>query len=109
MTVATKKPWSENSTVFLINCDFYVISKKFEYIRIGKSQYIDYFMNKISEQIKARRKEFGLSQSELAALSKVSINTLTGIERGESNPTVGVLTKILSTLGLELSVRVIEL
>ena len=65
-------------------------------------------MSAIGEIIKARRKEFGLTQAKLAELSDVGVNTLTQIERGEGNPTVRVLEKVLQTLGLQLTVTVIE-
>lgn len=67
------------------------------------------FMDAIGEIIKARRKEFGLTQSRLAELSEVGINTLTQIERGEGNPTVKVLEKLLHTLGMRLTVTIIEI
>lgn len=65
-------------------------------------------MNNVGEIIKQRRKEFGLTQSQLAKLAKVGINTLTQIERGEGNPTVAVLDKVLCTLGLQLTATTIE-
>ena len=66
-------------------------------------------MDAIGEIIKSRRKEFGLTQTSLARLSKVGINTLTQIERGEGNPTIKVLEKVLRTLGMQLTAKVIEL
>lgn len=66
-------------------------------------------MNAVGEIIKSRRKEFGLTQARLAELSKVGVNTLTQIERGEGNPTVKVLEKVLRTLGMELTATIIEL
>lgn len=66
-------------------------------------------MNAVGEIIKSRRKEFGLTQTRLAQLSKVGVNTLTQIERGEGNPTVKVLEKVLRTLGMELTATIIEL
>lgn len=65
-------------------------------------------MNAIGEIIKSRRKEFGLTQTSLARLSKVGINTLTQIERGEGNPTMKVVEKVLRTLGMQLTATVIE-
>ena len=56
-------------------------------------------MDSIGEIIKCRRKEFGLTQSRLAELSKIGINTLTQIESGEGNPTIKVLEKVLLTPG----------
>lgn len=66
------------------------------------------FMGNIGEIIKDRRKEFRLTQAQLAKLAKVSINTLTQIEREEGNPTLAVLNRILETLGLRLTATVIE-
>ena len=60
-------------------------------------------MKEIGSLIKNRRKEFGLTQPRLAALSHVSCNTLVRIERGEENTTVGSLEKVLDTLGLQLT------
>ena len=65
-------------------------------------------MKSIGSIIKARRRDFGLTQSQLAELSDVGINTLTQIERGEGNPTVRVLEKVLQTLGLRLTISTIE-
>ena len=65
-------------------------------------------MGNIGEIIKDRRKEFRLTQAQLAILAKVSINTLTQIEREEGNPTLAVLNRILETLGLRLTATVIE-
>lgn len=66
-------------------------------------------MRELGLIIKRRRKEFGLTQTQLAEMAKVGVNTLTQIERGDSNPTVRVLEKILETLGLRLTITVAEL
>ena len=63
-------------------------------------------MNKIGNAIKERRKMLKITQRTLAELASVGINTLTKIERGEGNPTIEVLEKILDTLGLELQIRI---
>lgn len=65
-------------------------------------------MNSVGDIIKARRKEFGISQVRLAELADISVNTLTQIERGEGNPTVKVLEKVLRTLGMKLTATIIE-
>ena len=85
-----------------------ISSLKKYYIFAEISHHIGINMNKVGEIIKQRRKEFGLTQSQLAKLAKVGINTLTQIERGEGNPTVAVLDKVLSTLGLQLTATTIE-
>ena len=64
------------------------------------------FMIAIGKAIKERRKVLRITQRTLAELSGVGINTLTKIERGEANPTLAVLEKLLDTLGLRLTVEI---
>lgn len=63
----------------------------------------------IGEQIKLRRKELRITQPDLAEIAGVSVNTLYKIERGEANPTLEVLEKLLDVLGLEILIRVKQL
>ena len=67
------------------------------------------FMDNIGSTIKERRKEFGITQNDLARLAEININTLTQIERGEGNPTVRTLENVLRILGMELTAKIIEL
>lgn len=60
----------------------------------------------LGETIKQRRKELGITQPHLAELAQVSTNTLYQLERGISNPSLLVLTKIADVLGLELRLEV---
>lgn len=64
------------------------------------------FMIIIGQAIKERRRMLKITQRTLAELSDVGGNTLTKIERGEANPTLAVLGKILDTLGLRLTVEI---
>lgn len=66
-------------------------------------------MREIGAVIKERRKEFGITQRRLAELAEVNINTLTQMERGEGNPTVQTLEKVLRIIGMELTARIVEL
>lgn len=66
-------------------------------------------MGDIGEIIKERRKEFGITQNDLAKLAEININTLTQIERGEGNPTVRTLEKVLRIIGMELTAKITEL
>ena len=59
--------------------------------------------NVIGKTIQQRRKELKITQSSLAELAEISINTLYKIERGEANPTLEVLKKIADVLGLALT------
>ena len=66
-------------------------------------------MNNIGAIIKERRKEFGITQNDLAKLAEININALTQIERGEGNPTVRTLEKVLRIIGMELTAKITEL
>lgn len=63
----------------------------------------------IGEQIRLRRKELMITQPDLADIAGISVNTLYKIERGQANPTIEVLSKILNVLGLEITVGVKQL
>lgn len=63
-------------------------------------------MRKIGSIIKQRRKLLRISQRQLADISGIGINTLTKIERGEANPSIGTLQRVLDALGLKLDVSV---
>lgn len=64
---------------------------------------MDYLNQNISINLKAIRKEKGMSMDEVAEQSGVSKSMLGQIERGEANPTIGTLGKIVSGLRVELS------
>ena len=59
----------------------------------------------IGECIYKRRKRLNISQVDLAEMSGVSLRTINAIERGEANPTVDVLSKVLAPLGLVISLQ----
>jgi y4mF family transcriptional regulator len=65
-------------------------------------------MNQLGQTIKTRRKSLNISQKTLSELAEVSINTVTKIERGETNPSLEVLEKILDTLGLDIKIGLKE-
>ena len=56
--------------------------------------------------ISTRRKTLGISQSDLAEMSGVSLATIKNIERGVGNPSFETVEKILSVLGMEISFKV---
>lgn len=66
-------------------------------------------MKELGILIKERRKEFGITQRTLAELAEVNINTLTQMERGEGNPTVRTLERVLNIIGMTLTAKIIEL
>jgi y4mF family transcriptional regulator len=63
-------------------------------------------MKTIGQAIKERRGVLNITQRELAEIAGVGINTLTKIERGEANPSLGVLGRILDALGLEIKISI---
>jgi y4mF family transcriptional regulator len=63
-------------------------------------------MKDIGAIITERRKMLMITQRTLAELAGVGINTLTKIERGEANPSINILNKILDTLGMEIKIEI---
>lgn len=63
-------------------------------------------VSEIGEAIKNRRKELRVTQPHIAELAKVSTNTLYKLERGQGNPSLDVLNKLIDVLGLELTLEV---
>ena len=63
-------------------------------------------IKEIGKSIRLRRKALKITQPDLAQLAKVSINTLYKIERGQTNPTMDIIEKITSVLGLEVKLEV---
>jgi len=61
---------------------------------------------RIGEAIRKRRKSLKITQPDLADLANISVNTLYKIERGEGNPTLDILGKIVDVLGLEIKLEV---
>ncbi len=62
----------------------------------------------IGETVKRRRKELGITQPHLAELAGISTNTLYKLERGQSNPSLEVLNKLVEVLGMEIKLEVIK-
>lgn len=60
----------------------------------------------IGESIRLRRKELGITQPDLAELAGISINTLYKLERGQGNPSLEVINKIATVLGMQLRLEV---
>lgn len=60
----------------------------------------------IGKFIKKRRKYLKLTQINLAEIAGMSRRSLQMLEKGDGNPTFEQLSKILSTLGLEIKISV---
>jgi immF control region 10 kDa protein len=57
----------------------------------------------IGDKIKAKRREGGLTQSELADKVGISRNYISDLENGRYIPSVKTLSKIASVLGIDLN------
>jgi transcriptional regulator with XRE-family HTH domain len=55
--------------------------------------------------IKNRRKLLKITQPHLAELAEISTNTLYKLERGQGNPSLEVINKLLEVLGMELKIE----
>jgi transcriptional regulator with XRE-family HTH domain len=60
----------------------------------------------LGQSIRNRRKELKITQPHLAELAKISTNTLYKLERGQGNPSLAVLNKLVEVLGMELKLEV---
>ncbi len=59
----------------------------------------------LGRAIKERRNTLKITQPHVADLAGISLNTLYKIERGQANPTIEVLEKLLDVLGLQISIQ----
>lgn len=58
------------------------------------------------DTIKERRKTLSLSQNDLAEMAQLSLATIKDIERGEGNPSIATVSKIMDVLGMEIIYKV---
>lgn len=63
-------------------------------------------VEQLGETIRKRRKELSITQPHLAEIAQISTNTLYKLERGQGNPSLGVLNKLAEVLGMELILEV---
>jgi transcriptional regulator with XRE-family HTH domain len=56
----------------------------------------------LGQAIRNRRKLAKVTQADLADLSGLSVHTLSDLESGKGNPTLEVLSKLCSVMGLEI-------
>ena len=63
---------------------------------------MQHMANSIGLQIRERRKDLKINQAKLAQLSGIGLNSLSRLESGKGNPTLGSLQKIAEVLGFEL-------
>lgn len=59
----------------------------------------------VSSRLKKRRQSLGIRQKDLAELAEIAVHTLSNIESGKGNPSLGVLGRLLDCLGLKLTIE----
>ena len=62
-------------------------------------------MKRIGSQIRERRKVLNITQTELADLAGISINTVVAVERGQGDPKISTYLSICEVLGLEMETK----
>jgi y4mF family transcriptional regulator len=60
---------------------------------------------KLGLVIKARRKELGLNQTELADVARVTLRLVSELERGKPTAQLDGILRVLAALGIELEGR----
>ena len=60
----------------------------------------------LGKTIRSRRKELKITQPHLAELALISTNTLYKLERGQGNPSLDVLNKLVEVLGMDLKLEI---
>lgn len=59
----------------------------------------------LGTQIRARRKELGLTQGELADVSRVTLRFVSELERGKASAQYAGIQRVLGSLGLDLYLK----
>jgi transcriptional regulator with XRE-family HTH domain len=59
--------------------------------------------HELAQQIRNRRILLGITQEDLGEISGVSVRTIKATEKGDGNPTIDVLSRLLESVGLKLT------
>lgn len=66
---------------------------------------IVYQTMELKDLMKERREVLSLTQQDLAEMAQVGVATVKDIERGQGNPSLNTIKKILDVLGIEIEFR----
>lgn len=66
---------------------------------------MNFALDNLSELLRRRRRELGVTQADLARLAGLSLHGVNDIETGKGNPTLESLLKILDALGLRIVIQ----
>ncbi len=64
--------------------------------------------NEIGKSIRQRRKFLGITQKELSEIVGLGLRSLVDIESSKGNPTIDQLQKVVSALGLSITLKIKE-
>jgi y4mF family transcriptional regulator len=62
-------------------------------------------VSRFGDAIKKRRGQLDITQEALAQIAGVSLRSIKALEKGEGNPTLNQLTKIIRVLGWDLELK----
>lgn len=66
---------------------------------------MNFTLDNLSQLLRRRRRELGVTQADLARLAGLSLHGVSDIETGRGNPTLETLLKILDALGLRIVIQ----
>ncbi len=72
--------------------------KQLKYPGPTLSSMVEFIRGSVGREIRARRKANGISQSSLARAAHVRVETVSRIENGYPNPTLGTIHQLLKAI-----------
>ena len=76
------------------------------FLLLLRKNHIIMLVNQIAEAIRTSRKDLEITQSHLSELSGISVNTIYKLERGQGNPSLEIVQKLMDVLGLVINIEV---
>jgi transcriptional regulator with XRE-family HTH domain len=66
---------------------------------------MNFTMDSLSQLLRRRRRELGVTQADLARLAGLSLHGVSDLETGRGNPTLETLVKLTDALGLRIVIE----
>jgi y4mF family transcriptional regulator len=66
---------------------------------------MNFTLDNLSQLLRRRRRELGVTQADLARLAGLSLHGVSDIETGKGNPTLETLLKLSDALGLRIVIQ----
>lgn len=74
------------------------LMKALQYPNPTLSSTVEFLCGSVGREIRARRKARGISQSRLARAAHVRVETVSRVENGYKNPTLGTIRELLKAI-----------